>query len=237
MDMRQIPGLSFMQIDHANISTVLQLSLDQLKELRRLLHWERTTDYLWVNMGIESANGWLVHQNGHAKMTPFSPDDWEEMVLETAQRMTDAGFFSVFSVILGLPGETPDDIKRTLKLVKTLSKQRAVVFPIFHEPVMLNHRRSGERFTFDHLSPEHLELYITCYEINFNWVPRLYWDNQRAGGVPLWKRSLIQTLGKTEILTWRKNFRKARKREFRNCSGGTHTSASRELLGQPKGEI
>ena len=28
----------------------------------------------------------------------------------TAEKMTRNGFFSVFSVILGLPGETPDDI-------------------------------------------------------------------------------------------------------------------------------
>ena len=216
--MKQLPGLSFMQIDHANISSVLQLSVEQLKEIRQLLHWTQRSDYLWVNMGIESANGRLVHQNGHAKMAPFNPDDWEDMVKETANRMTESGFFSVFSVILGLPGETPDDINRTLKLVRYLAKQRAVVFPIFHEPVLKNHPRGGQRFTFDSLSKEHLELYTTCYEINFNWVPKLYWDNQRAGGVPLWKRSLIQALGKSEIMTWRRHFKKARRRVADNLT-------------------
>lgn len=210
--MREIPGLSFMQIDHANVSSALQFSLDQLKEIRRLLAWQKPTEYLWVNMGLESANGHLVQQNGPAKIAPFDPDNWEAMICETAERMTQSGFFSVFSVILGLPGETPDDIQRTIKLVRYLAAQRAVVFPIFHEPVLVNHPRGGERFTFDRMRPEHLELYMACYEINFKWVPRLYWDNQRAGGVPLWKRSLIQILGKTEVLTWRKNFAKAKKR-------------------------
>lgn len=218
--MRQVKGLSFMQIDHANISTVLQFSLEELREIRRLLTWNQPTEYLWVNMGVESANGRLVHQNGHAKITPFQPDDWEDMVRETADRMTQTGFFSVFSVILGLPGETPDDVQRTLKLVRYLAKQRAVVFPIFHEPVLKEHPRGGRRFTFDQVRPDHLELYTTCYEVNFNWVPKLYWDNQRAGGVPLWKRSMIQMLGRSEVYTWRRHFRKARRRVAQAAESG-----------------
>jgi radical SAM superfamily enzyme YgiQ (UPF0313 family) len=210
--MKEIDGLRFMQIDHANISSVLQLTIEELKEARRLLTWDSPTDYLWVNMGVESANGFLVHANGKGKMAPFEPDNWEEMVKEAARKMTEAGFFSVFSVILGLPGETPDDVQRTIKLVKYLSTQRAVVFPIFHEPVLLDHPMRGERFKIDCMRRDHLELYTTCYEINFNWVPKLYWDNQRAGGVAYWKRALIRILGKTEIITWRKNFSRERKK-------------------------
>lgn len=208
--MRTIEGLSFVQIDHGNISSVLQLSDEQLREVRQLLSWRARTDYLWVNMGIESANGRLVAANSPGKFSPFDGDNWADMVREACEKMTRNGFFPVFSVILGLPGETPDDVRATLKLVQWLGTQRAVVFPIFHEPVTPEARRVGHAFGIDRMSLDHLELYTACYEINFRQVPDLYWDNQRAGGVSLLKRMMIQLLGGREVRAWRKNFARTR---------------------------
>jgi radical SAM superfamily enzyme YgiQ (UPF0313 family) len=137
--LRSVRGVSFMQIDHANISSVMQLTDDQLREVRRLLTWREHTDYLWVNMGVESASGRLVRANGPAKIAPYRPDDWEHLVREAAAKMERTGFVPVFSVILGLPGETRADVSATLRLVRDQSKRRCVVFPIFHEPVLAAH--------------------------------------------------------------------------------------------------
>ena len=208
--MRGVPGLRFMQMDHANISSVLQFSADQLREVRRLLTWEQPAEYLWVNLGVESANGWLVHANGKGKIAPFDPADWEALVLEAVSRLTEAGFFPVLSLVLGLPGETPDDVARTLRLVRQAARKNVVVFPVFHEPVRFEPRH-GESFQKRTMRLDQLELYTTCYEINFSRVPRLYADNQRAGGVAWWKRALVQWLGKLEIRDWRRNFRRTRR--------------------------
>lgn len=204
--MRQLGQLSFMQIDHANITSVAQLTDDQLQEIRRLLTWQKKSKYLWVNMGAENANGHLVAANCPGKIAPYRPDDWEELLYTTAERMSRNGFFAVVSLVLGLPGETPDDIQRTLKLVRFLETQDAVVFPVFYEPYTREDIAEGRRFSLDVMRPEHLQLYRTCYEINFKKVPLLFWDNQRCAGVPWLKRAVMRVLGKTEVAAWRKAF-------------------------------
>jgi len=150
------------------------------------------------------------------KVAPFDPDDWGQMVRDVADRTTRCGFFPVISVMLGLPGETPDDVTATLKLVQDLAAKGAVIFPIFYEPMASGEAAERQRFTLAKMTPGHLELYRTCYEQNFKMVPRLFWDNQRAGGVSWARRALMQTLGRGEVMTWRRTFRALRRRMDRS---------------------
>jgi len=231
VEMKKVKGLSFMQIDHGNVTSVLQLNDEQLTEIRKLLTWESRTDYLWVNMGAESANGRLVAANCPGKIAPFRAEDWGQMVRQAAERMTRNGFFGVFSIILGLPGETPADVADTLALVKDLAASGAVIFPIFYEPLSPDEISRRQRFTISRMRADHLELYRICYEINFKSVPRLFRDNQRAGGVSWAKRTAMQVLGKGEIFSWRRTFKRMQK-QFNNSERTPLEIAKRLRMGQ-----
>ena len=230
VQMRHLQGLSFMQLAHGNVSSVVQFTEDQLRELRRLLSWARPTEYLWVNLGIESASGQLLRQHAPAKFGNHRPEDWAEMVLLSADRLIAAGFFPVFSVILGLPGETGRDVARTLALVRRLHDRPAVVFPVFYEPLGWGRPEEGRRFDLGRMSPEHLELFRTCYEVNFKLVPRLYWDNQRAGGVSWLKRVLGQLLGRLEVFAWRRRLVRLERQILRRHPAG----AGKILAAKPR---
>ena len=212
LEMRRINGLSFMQLDHANITSVAQMTDEQLQEIRRLLTWEKNSRYLWVNMGAESANGHLVKANAPGKVAPYRPEDWEGLLYDSARKMTRNGYFGVFSLVLGLPGETGRDVEQTLKFVRFLEQQNAIVFPVFYEPCTVEEIQSDYSFTLAKMRLDHLELYRRCYEINFKKVPLLFWDNQRCGGISWAKRALLQMLGKTEIFSWRHAFNSLEKK-------------------------
>jgi hypothetical protein len=224
--MADAAGDGFMQIDHGNIASVLQFSDAELRTLRRLLSWGRPVERLWVNLGVESANGRLVQANGPGKIAPYRAEDWPEMVLECGRRLSEAGFMPLYSLVLGLPGETPADVTATRRLMDEVMRGPGVTFPVFHEPPS----DRGGAFGVDTMTPEHFALFRECYERNFRRVPALIWDNQRAGGVSWTKRVVMQLLGRGEVFTWRRSFARIGRRVARRAAPAPHSAetAARE---------
>ena len=207
-EVRGVRGLRFVQADHGNIASVAQLSVAELRELRRLMEFPGRCRRLWVNMGVESAAGRLVAGVAPGKIAPFRAVDWADVVRTAAARLAEAGFFAIYSIILGLPGETPQDVRATHRLAEELLAGPAIVFPVFYEPLPHETAAGARPFRPAGMWPEHHELFCACYEANFAKIPGLYRDNQRAGGVGWLKRMAIQLLGRAEVIAWRRRLRR-----------------------------
>jgi radical SAM superfamily enzyme YgiQ (UPF0313 family) len=203
-EIRRLPGLGLIQIDHANILTVTQFSDDELSEMRRLFRGESARhDYLWLNLGVETASGELLAANGgRAKMGPIEPERWGDECLEQVRRLARAGFFPLVSLVVGLPGETPRDVERTLAWVRELRRERLAIFPLLH--VSLDGVR--ENFKAADMTRLHWRLFRECYDLNFKWIPALCWDNQRDGAGALWRRAAQQCLGRFQTVWWKSVF-------------------------------
>jgi radical SAM superfamily enzyme YgiQ (UPF0313 family) len=203
--MRDEPQVRLIQSDHANIVSIERYSDEDLAKVRTLLAGrDAPRDYVWLNLGVETASGRLLAENGgRPKMGAHEPSEWGTVCLEQTRRLAGAGYFPLVSIVLGLPGETPGDVQRTLEWVQALGDMRAAVFPMFHAP--LGPEDAG--FGVDDMTRLHWRLLRACYRLNFKWTPRLVWNNQSRAGVGLWKRLLLQAMGRGQVLWWKGLFK------------------------------
>jgi radical SAM superfamily enzyme YgiQ (UPF0313 family) len=202
-EMRSRPGVTMIQPDHANITSAAGYSDAELLEVRRLFAGgEDPRDFVWVNLGVETACGDLLHANGGGpKMRLWDVDEWGDRCREQVLRLCRAGFFPLVSLVLGLPGETPQHLARTQAWVDDLRKERLAIFPLLHAPI-----GDGDEFGRRHMTRAHWRLLRSCYKMNFRWTPRLVWNNQARAGVSLQRRLLLQLLGQGQVLWWKALF-------------------------------
>ncbi len=199
----EVDGLGLIQADHVNVTSVARMSDGDLEEVGRLLAGNAGGGTAWVNLGVETASGRLLDDNGGGpKIRPFSADEWGDVTREQVRRLARLGFFPLVSLVAGLPGETDEDMRATIEWVRSIADERAGVFPLFHAPI-----DGSAAFTRESMGPLHWQLYDESYRINFRRIPDLYWRNQRAAGTPLWKRALLRALGRGQVVLWKRRFR------------------------------
>jgi radical SAM superfamily enzyme YgiQ (UPF0313 family) len=197
-ELRRIEGLRLLQIDHGNLSSVERWPDEDLKSARKLLAGETGNRFPWVNVGVETASGDLLRASGgKGKMGGAHADPWGDYAAEQVRRLIRAGFFPLVSLVIGLPGETPEDVRRTIEWVRSFGHERLAVFPVLYAPI-----DGKPGLDAAALRPEHWSLLRAGYRLNFRWVPKLYWDNQKAAGVPLARRALVQFFGRGQIVQW-----------------------------------
>ncbi len=126
-----------------------------------------------------------------------TPADWGDYCAEHLRRLCRAGFLPMASLVIGLPGEIEEDVRRTLAWVKALRNERITIFPMLHAPI------DGSRpIRARDLTRVHWGLIAACYRLNFQWIPKMSWDNQAAAGVSVARRMILQTVGRGQVMQW-----------------------------------
>jgi len=200
--LRRIDGLGMIQTDHGNIVSVSQYSDDELAEVRNLLVGTTGQQHPWVNVGVETVSGALLKAAGcAAKLGPYSEASWADVCKTQLKRLCRAGFCPMASIVVGLPGETEEDTRRTLAWVRSMSDENLSIFPVIFAPI-----DGSPPPTARSLSRLQWQLIRTCYRLNFRRIPGMYWDSQRAARVGLPRRCLIQALGRGQTLLWKMLF-------------------------------
>jgi radical SAM superfamily enzyme YgiQ (UPF0313 family) len=196
----RLRGAATLSIDHANVATVARFDDDDLASVQRLLSAGRPGYRVWLNLGVETAAGDLLAANsGRAKLGGCSPAEWADLCRRQVRRLSSAGFLPIVSLVVGLPGETPDHVEQTIAWVESLEDDPVAVVPVFLTPVRAG---GGRVVAADDLAHRHWQLLRRSMKRTLKWLPRLYWRHHAAAGVSLARRLLVQAFGRGYALQW-----------------------------------
>ncbi len=123
---------------------------------------------LYAQTGIETGSPELVTKHMKGKARPFLPEEWPEVVRESFKLLSDNNFVVCGTLVMGMPGETEEDVSKTLELVADLRQYKSLMVPLFFVP--LGELRDDRFFRPDAMFPEHWKLLAECIKHDFHWA-------------------------------------------------------------------
>lgn len=123
-----------------------------------------------AQVGLETGSIRLAKKIMPGKAAPYSIDKWWDVVLESMALMHEVRLIPAITIIVGLPGEEPDDVMQTIELIERMRPYRSLVVPLFYVP--MSHIRADKRGWMQrvNLLPEHIELLRVVFRHSIYWA-------------------------------------------------------------------
>ena len=169
-----------------------------VKKISELLE-AGTKKYPFVSgqVGIETGSPRIIDKYMKGKVKPFKPKEWPDVVINAHKLMSDNNWVPINTLIMGLPGEKPEDIQKTIDLIHDLSEYKSLIVPLYFVPIG-NLQCKGFFKTKDNL-PEHWQLLSVCIRHMLKWSYRITEENppQDLGVWKIWAlKRIIKYMGK-----------------------------------------
>ena len=176
-------GPKTVDISHVSLATVYQ-NQDLLREVSRIVGVGTDQKYMSAWIGIETGSCRILQMHMPGKALPKTPDSWPEIVRDCYRLFGEESWLPVGSLVLGLPGETTEDVLQTIELVESLKDYTGLLLPLFFSPIADTGLGGTTGFGKDKAFPEHWELVGLCLENNLRHLKplfRLYSERMTAG--------------------------------------------------------
>jgi radical SAM superfamily enzyme YgiQ (UPF0313 family) len=102
------------------------------------------------------------------KSKPYPVEMWPQIVEDAFRIMHENMIVPAATVILGMPGETSDDVVKTIELVERLRPYRSIIVPMFFVP--MGALKRNKWFLRDQLKPEHIEALKVMFDHTIYWA-------------------------------------------------------------------
>ena len=123
--------------------------------------------YTTVLVGIESGSPRLIKTHMPGKASPFKPAKWPEIVEQGFRICNDSHWVPLGMLIFGLPGETEEDVNKTITLVERLRIYKSILIPfVFKAKGMLNMEKN---FNVTDMKNHHVALVKRIFDHNIHW--------------------------------------------------------------------
>lgn len=88
-------------------------------------------------VGLESGSPRIIAKYMSGKPRPWTPEEWSETVIEASRIMNENYWYPCYTLMIGFPGETEDDIISTIELIDELRRigVKAWIFPLIMVPI------------------------------------------------------------------------------------------------------
>ncbi|MBP1357339.1 MAG: B12-binding domain-containing radical SAM protein [Sulfolobus sp.] len=133
-------------------------------------------------VGLETGSEKILYKYMRAKMFPFKPSEWKDVILDATAIMNDNYIYPCYTMTIGYPEETDEDVQQSIELVQSIIDHgfKAWIFPLPVIPMGVSRIR-------DYPFPVMEKL------------PSKYWDLLYIS----WKYDLKITRDLAVVITWR----------------------------------
>ena len=162
---RGYPGVDEVGISHFALSSVYNAP-EVIEEISNILEVDKNA---WFSgqTGIETGSPRLIKNNMAGKVKPYKPEDWPHIVENAFQILSDNNWVPVSTLILGLPGETDNDVQLTIDLIENLAEYKSIIVPLFF--VSQGGFKDKNSFNFHNTTKKECELFFKCWSHSLSW--------------------------------------------------------------------
>jgi radical SAM superfamily enzyme YgiQ (UPF0313 family) len=176
-------GPKTVDVSHLSLATVHQ-NQDLLREVSQIVGIGSDQNYMSAWIGIETGSCRILAMHMPRKALPADIAQWPEIVRDCYRLFAEESWLPVASLVLGLPGETAQDIMQTIDLVESLKDYTGLMLPLFFTPMANTKLGQIKGMGKDRALPEHWELVGLCLEYNLRHLKtlhRFYRERMTAG--------------------------------------------------------
>jgi len=124
-------------------------------------------DWLGVQVGLETGSRRLARIIMPGKAAPYPLDRWHEVVEDALAIMHDHRIVPALTLILGVPGETEDDLMETAELLDKIKGYRSLVVPMFFVP--MGYLKDQQGFIRERITEAHVEVMWRALQHSLHW--------------------------------------------------------------------